>query len=183
VQDYAEAISSALVSNGTGTTPLFPLMVETGRALIDEAGTLVSTVLATKRLASGKRAVVIDAGVNLLFTAWWYRLNISPARPVDTFVEDTAVYGPLCMNIDCIRESVALPDMRPGDHLAIHPAGAYTLTQSMQFIKLRPACVLISERGRPELIRRAEVLEDLTGPEVMPERLRLGAEQIAALGA
>jgi hypothetical protein len=32
--------------------------------------------------------------------------------------------------------------------------GAYTFTQSMQFIHLRPACVLISEGGEVELIRR-----------------------------
>ena len=76
------------------------------------------------------------------------------------------------MNIDCVRESVPLPDLRAGDHLAIHPVGAYTLTQSMQFIKLRPACVLINDAGEPELIRRAEVLDELAGPEVLPERLR-----------
>jgi diaminopimelate decarboxylase len=182
IQDYAEAITASLVAGGSGT-PLLPLLVESGRALIDDAGTLVTSVVATKRLATGKRAIVIDAGVNLLFTAWWYRLNVSPVRPVDTFVEDTAVYGPLCMNIDCVRESVPLPDLRPGDHLAIHPAGAYTVTQSMQFIKLRPACVLINERGRPELIRRAEVLEDLAGPEVLPERLRLNIKPVATLVA
>jgi diaminopimelate decarboxylase len=102
--------------------------------------------------------------------------KFTPARSVGAFVEDTAIYGPLCMNIDCIRESIALPDMRPGERLAVHPVGAYTLTQSMQFIHLRPACVLIDERGKPEVIRRAEVLEDLTGPEVLPDRLRLAAD-------
>ena len=170
--DYADAISNALInSHGAGNFP--QLLIETGRALIDDAGTLLTSVIATKRLASGKRSIVIDAGVNLLFTAWWYRLNVSPARSVDAFVEDTAIYGPLCMNIDCIRESVPLPDLRPGEHLAIHPVGAYTLTQSMQFIHLRPAVVLIDESGKPEVIRRAEVLEDLVGPEILPERLRI----------
>lgn len=174
VTDYADALASALLASGTDR--VHPLFIETGRALVDDAGTLLASVIATKRLASGKRAIVIDAGVNLLFTAWWYRLNVAPARNVGAFVEDTAIYGPLCMNIDCIRESVALPDMRPGERLAIHPVGAYTLTQSMQFIHLRPACVLIDERGNPELIRRAEVIEDLTGPEILPERLRLAAD-------
>jgi diaminopimelate decarboxylase len=176
ISDYAEAISTALIGHLDGRAPFPPLLVETGRALIDECGTLLATVIATKRLASGKRALVIDAGVNLLFTAWWYRLNVAPARSIDAFVEDTAIYGPLCMNIDCVRESVALPDMRPGERLTISPVGAYTLTQSMQFINLRPACVLINESGTAELIRRAEVLEDLVGPEVLPSRLRLDAE-------
>ncbi len=173
IGDYSEAIAAALVAGGNGAAPLLPLLVEPGRALVDDAGTLLATVVATKRLASGKRAIIVDAGVNLLFTAWWYRLGVAAARSVDGFVEEAAVYGPLCMNIDCIRETVALPDLRPGDRLAIHPVGAYTLTQSMQFIKLRPAVVLIDERGRAELIRRAEVLDDLLEPERLPERLRL----------
>ncbi len=170
--EYAEAITGALVGPGGGDGPLLPLLLEPGRSLVDDAGTLVTSVVATKRLATGKRAIVIDAGVNLLFTAWWYRLGISSARPVDTFVEDTAVYGPLCMNIDCVAESAPLPDLRAGDRLCIAPVGAYTFTQSMQFIRLRPAVVLVSEDGKPELIRRAEVLEDLVGPEILPDRLR-----------
>lgn len=164
--EYAEAITRELSGSN------LPLLVETGRALIDDAGTLLTSVIATKRLSNGRRAIVIDAGVNLLFTAWWYRLGISPTRAIESFVEDTTIYGPLCMNIDCVRESVPLPDLRAGEHLAIHPVGAYTLTQSMQFIKLRPACVLLNEDGEPELVRRAEVLDDLVSPEQLPERLR-----------
>lgn len=171
--EYAEAIGSALVDAGEGTTPLLPLLVEAGRTLVDDCGTLLATVLSVKRLGDGRRAIVIDAGVNLLFTAWWYRLNVVPARNTGGFIEETVVYGPLCMNIDCIRESVALPDLKPGDRLSISPVGAYCVTQSMQFIHLRPACVMIDPRGRAHVIRRAEVLEDLTGPERLPEYLRL----------
>lgn len=173
VDDYAESIGTALLSTGEGRSPLLPLLVEPGRALVDDAGTLVCTVVSQKRLPDGRPAVVVDAGVNLLLTAWWYRLSILPTRPMDGHVEDTAVYGPLCMNIDCLRESVPLPDLHPGDHLTVHPVGAYAITQSMQFIRLRPAVVLIDEAGRPELIRRAEVVDDLIGPERLPERLRL----------
>jgi diaminopimelate decarboxylase len=172
ITEYAEEITAVFARH---TGPTLPLLVETGRALVDDSGTLLATVVASKRLADGRRALVIDAGVNVLFTAWWYRLGLSPASSVDGFVQDTTVYGPLCMNIDCVRESIALPDLRTGDHLVIHPVGAYTFTQSMQFIKLRPACVLIGESGEPELIRRAETLEDLVGPEVLPERLRAPA--------
>jgi len=55
--------------------------------------------------------------------------------------------------------------------------GAYTFTQSMQFIHLRPACVLISEQGGVELIRRKETLEDLINPEIVPERLAISPSQ------
>src|SRR5690242_13064250 len=84
IADYADAIGGALL-DGAGGGPLPKLYVETGRAMVDDAGTLLASVIATKRLASGKRAIVIDAGVNLLFTAWWYRLDVKPARSVDAF--------------------------------------------------------------------------------------------------
>lgn len=167
ISDYVTEVGDALTA---GNGPQLPLLIETGRALVDDAGTLIASVLASKRLSTGRRAIVIDAGVNLLFTAWWYRLGITTSRPSDEPHEETVVYGPLCMNIDCVRESIALPDLKAGDSLCIHPVGAYTFTQSMQFIHLRPACVMIDSDGVVHLIRRAEILEDLTGPELLPER-------------
>jgi diaminopimelate decarboxylase len=172
--EYIREIGRAI---GEADATDYPILLETGRALVDDAGTLLSTVLATKRLPTGRSSIVVDAGVNLLFTSWWYRLELTPERPVDGFVEDTTVYGPLCMNIDCVRESIALPPMSAGDILSIRPVGAYAFTQSMQFIHLRPACVLIDERGLVDVIRRREVLDDLIGPELVPARLGLGRTQ------
>ena len=177
IEEYAEEITSALNEAWRGREAPH-LLVETGRSLVDEAGTLLATVVANKRLPDGKRALIIDAGVNVLFTSWWYRLNIAVPHATEALTEDTAVYGPLCMNIDCVRESLQLPDLRVGEHVAISPVGAYAFTQSMQFIQLRPACVLISPEGGVELIRRREVLDDLVRPEYLPERLRLGDAQI-----
>jgi len=168
--EYIREIGRALSQS---TAARMPVYLETGRALVDECGTLLTTVLATKRLPNGRNSIVIDAGVNLLFTAWWYRLEIQPARSTTGFIEDTTVYGPLCMNIDCVRDTIALPALTAGDTLLIRPVGAYAFTQSMQFIHLRPACVLIGEDGQVELIRRREVLEDLLGPEILPARLSL----------
>lgn len=82
-------------------------------------------------------------------------------------LEDTVVFGPLCMAIDIVRPSAMLPPLNPGDALVIRNVGAYNLTQWMQFIRLRPAVVMIHD-GRPELIRRAETLDDIKGPERLP---------------
>ena len=83
----------------------FPkLVLETGRALIDEAGFLVTTIQAAKRLADGTRAYVADAGVNLLFTTFWYKLAVELDREVPGMGEHSVIYGPLCMNLDCIDE-------------------------------------------------------------------------------
>ncbi len=84
-------------------------MLETGRAMIDDSAWLLGSVLAIKRLSDGRRATIMDFGVNILFTAFWYNHKISPAQEFSHHVEDMVLYGPLCMNIDVVRESISLP--------------------------------------------------------------------------
>ena len=169
--EYAEAISSALINSHFSPGELPLLILETGRALVDEAGYIISSVIANKRLSSGRRATILDAGVNLLFTAFWYQHQVTVAQGVSQHREDTTLYGPLCMNIDCVRESVNLPMLNINDQVVIHHTGAYNVTQWMQFITLRPNVVLIDENGNAHVIRESETLESVTGGEKTPEHL------------
>ncbi len=166
---YAEAIGDALGELDYSPDQLPTLFLETGRGLIDEAGTLIATVLANKRLADGRRAVVLDAGVNLLYTSTWYRHEVVPTAPTSGAPEPTVLFGPLCMNIDVVGENLMLPPLEVGSRVLIRPVGAYNVTQSMQFIHLRPAVVLVGQGGQVGVIRRAETLEDLTIGEQVPE--------------
>jgi diaminopimelate decarboxylase len=167
--DYAEAISNALISSEIPHENLPVLFLETGRALIDDAGYLLTTVLANKRLNSGRRSMIIDAGVNLLFTAFWYNLNIYPTRELG-HAEESTIYGPLCMNIDVIRDAIVFPQVKTGEQLVIERVGAYNITQSMQFITYRPNVVLIDENGKIHIIRKKESLETFKQAEVNPMR-------------
>ena len=108
--------------------------------------------------------------MNLLFTANWYKFNIELDRETGGINEQSVIYGPLCMNIDVVDEAVLLPPLTRGTRLVISPIGAYNHTQSMQFINVRPASVLIGERGEVDLIREAEDLTDITRREKVPSR-------------
>ncbi|MCB0638887.1 MAG: alanine racemase [Lewinella sp.] len=169
--DYAEAIASALLTSRIPFDELPLLIMESGRALIDEAGYLLGTVLANKRLSNGKRATILDFGVNLLFTSFWYNHRISPAQEFSQYTEEMELFGPLCMNIDVIRENVNLPLIKKGDHVVAHMVGAYNMTQWMQFITLRPNVVLINEEGKLDLVRQAETVEDINARERVPAHL------------
>ena len=168
---YAEALADGLETLEYDQAELPTLILESGRALIDDAGTLITTVVATKRLADSRRAIIVDAGVNVLFTAFWYRHELRPAVQRPGRPEATAVFGPLCMQIDVIRETTMLPPLQVGDPLVVRHVGAYNVTQWMQFITLRPAVVLIGPKGVVDRIREAETITDVTGPERMPTRL------------
>jgi len=172
VDEFAEAITTNLLGLGFSTEELPLLVLESGRVLIDDAGYLLSTVLANKRLSDGRRATILDAGVNLLFTSFWYDHKISPAQDFTQHTEDMALYGPLCMNIDVVRQSINLPLLNRGDKVVVHKVGAYNMTQWMQFIQMRPNVVLIDEQGKTHVIREAETLQYMEQPEKVPEHLQ-----------
>ena len=172
LDEYAEAIAGALLAAGFPAGELPLLVLEAGRVLVDDAGSLIGTVLATKRLADGRRATILDFGVNLLFTSFWYDHHFSPARQFSDQTEPTVLYGPLCMNIDMLRESIALPLLSAGDQVVVHKVGAYNLSQWQQFINLRPNVVLVDQAGQVHLVRAAETLEYLQQLEQVPAHLR-----------
>jgi diaminopimelate decarboxylase len=170
--DYAEAITSVLIDSNFRQDKLPMLILETGRALIDDAGFLIGSVIANKRLSTGKRATILDFGVNIMFTAFWYDHKVSPAQEFTHYAEDTVLYGPLCMNIDVVRENISLPLLNKGDHMVVHQMGAYNMTQWMQFITLRPKIVMIDMDENVHIIRENETLETITGLEKTPLHLK-----------
>ncbi len=171
---YAEAICGRLAKakDVFGGSPT--LVLEPGRALVDSAVQLLATVVSVKTIPGQGRAVVIDAGVNLIPTAYWYDHNIKPtdAGPeADSSLEPVSIYGPLCMQIDVVRERAMLPPVKYGDAIVIGNVGAYCHTQSMQFIQTRPATVLLGPNG-PEIIQRRETWADVFARDTVPDRLR-----------
>ncbi len=174
--DYAEAITNALINSDIQPDKMPTLFLETGRALIDDAGFLSGTVLANKRLADGRRSLVIDIGVNMLFTSFWYEHNIVPAEEHQEDTEDTSIYGPLCMNIDIIRSAVQFPLLEKGDLVVIPRIGAYNMTQWMQFITYRPKVVMIDNENKPHIIRENEDFETMNLLDRMPDHLKKGGK-------
>lgn len=172
VEDFAETIASGLLNSDINPNELPLLIMESGRLLIDEAGYLIGSVIANKRLSTGRRATILDFGVNTLFTSFWYNHKITPAQEMSEYKEDMELFGPLCMNIDIVRESVILPPLKKGDMVVAQNVGAYNVTQWMQFITMRPNVVLIDMQGEAHLIRKAEKLETINQMEETPEYLK-----------
>ncbi len=169
---YASAIGAAFNESRFVRENLPTLVLETGRALIDEAGYLIASVIGKKNLPTGERAIILDAGVNTIITAWWYKLKVLPTRPFPGAYQNTIFYGPLCMNIDVIRQALPFPDLYTGEQVLVHPVGAYNNTQWMQFIEYRPRVALITETGKTELLREKEQLSDIVARETIPEHLK-----------
>lgn len=176
IDQFADVITDVILGYGFKQEELPLLILETGRALIDDAGYLLGTVLATKRLSDGRRATIMDFGLNSLFTSLWYDHKISPAQKLGDQMEEMVMFGPLCMNIDVVRESITMPMLQKGDQVVVHKVGAYNMTQWMQFITLRPNIVMIDNENNTHIIRKAETLKYIEMQEEVPTHLKRSTE-------
>jgi len=163
--DYAEAITNAIYElNKSEKLP--KLFLETGRGLIDEAGYLLTSVHGYKRFPDGKKGYILDAGVNLLYTSTWFNYNVELDKHYEGDNEASLLNGPLCMNIDVIEEHIMLPPLNRGSILTLSPVGAYNYTQAMQFIRYKPAVVMIDNDGSHRLIKDVDDLSTVNYKEV-----------------
>ena len=146
-------------TQGYGKEP--ELWFEPGRFLVSEAGLLLARVTGLKKNGAELLAGV-DTGFNhllrpRLYGAWHEITNLS--NPAGEPAEYRIV-GQLC-EPDDLAIARTLPEIREGDLLAFHNAGAYGASMASNYnSRPRPAEVLL--RGcEAKLIRRRETLEDL----------------------
>lgn len=139
------------------------LIMEPGRYIVAEAGTLLTSVLHVKRGALTH--VICDAGMADLLRPALYGAH----HPINVLAEDadarpliTAdVDGPLCENADRLGREVQLPEPVVGDVLAVQIAGAYGMAMASNYAShLRPAEVAVSGNTF-WTVRERETVRDL----------------------
>ncbi|MFI5833400.1 alanine racemase [Micromonospora sp. NPDC051300] len=120
---------------------------ESGRFLTATAGTLLTRVLDVKR-SQGTPVVVLESGINHLGGMSGLRRlpPLVPAlHPADGRdgepLGGAIVAGPLCTPLDTWARAATLPDVRPGDVLAVPNVGAYGLSASLLAFLGHPAPV------------------------------------------
>lgn len=159
--DYATTLDAAL-----GGLPV-RRVVELGRALVGNAGALLTRV--EYRKYNGSRAFcVVDAAMNdllrpSLYGAWheiWpLKRRSGPEEPMD-------VVGPVCESGDFFAKARPLPgDLREGDVLAILGAGAYGFAMSSQYNSRPRAAEILVHGAQARVIRRRETLGELWAAE------------------
>jgi diaminopimelate decarboxylase len=136
--------------------------IEPGRALVANAGILLTKVLNTK-MTGRKRFLILDAAMNDLIRPALYGSHheILPTerRARDSVVAD--VVGPVCETGDFFARARRMPDLQPGDLVAIMTAGAYGFVLSSNYnARPRPAEVVVAG-SKWHLARRRETLKDL----------------------
>ncbi|MFI2207363.1 alanine racemase [Streptomyces sp. NPDC020192] len=115
---------------------------ESGRYLTADAGSLVCTVLETKRVGAAE-FVLLDSGINHLGgMAGLGRLLRPEALPLGAQATGTStatLVGPLCTPADVLGRKAPAGTYRSGDTVVFPNVGAYGLTASLIGFLSRPA--------------------------------------------
>jgi diaminopimelate decarboxylase len=139
------------------------ILIEPGRSIVAEAGVLLTRVLYRK--SNGDREfVIVDAAMNDLIRPALYQSHheIIPLRKSEAGAITADVVGPVCESGDFLARGRVMPNVLPGDLLAVCTAGAYGFVASSNYnSRPRPPEILV-EGGGYRVIRKREQYDDLT---------------------
>ncbi|MEI8235678.1 MAG: diaminopimelate decarboxylase [Methylococcaceae bacterium] len=162
--DYIRAILARL-----GDTPL-EIMLEPGRAIVGNAGILVTRVEYLKP-TEHKNFAIVDAAMNdlvrpALYGAWQEIIPVKNDSTAPELVWD--IVGPVCETGDFLGKDRTLK-LSQNDLLAVRSSGAYGFTMSSNY-NSRPRVVeVMVDNNQTHVVRERETLAQLwQGESVLP---------------
>lgn len=140
------------------------ILVEPGRFMVGNAGTLVTEVLYLKKTGM-KNFVIVDAAMNDLIRPAFYDSyhEIVPVKQKRTNGKliSTDLVGPICESGDYFAKDRPLPEQKPGDLLALLSAGAYGFVMASNYNTRPRAAEILVEGKKHRVVRKRETVADL----------------------
>jgi diaminopimelate decarboxylase len=166
--DYIQAVLARLSGQN------FEILMEPGRAIVGNAGILVTRVEYLKPTAH-KNFAIVDAAMNdlvrpSLYNAWQDIIPIKLKRltPSDYREMNWDIVGPVCETGDFLGKDRLLT-LSPGDLLAIRSSGAYGFSMSSNYNSRPRIAELMVDGNQLHLVRQAETIEQLwAGERLLP---------------
>ena len=165
IASYAQVITSAVIDRcddfGLGEPTL---IIEPGRAVIGRAGVALYTVGAIKDIPQVRKYISLDGGMgdNIRPALYDARYEAVVAnRMTEPRTKTVTLAGKYCESGDVLIRDVSLPELEPGDLIAVPAVGAYAPSMASNYnVNPRPPVVMV-KAGTARLIRRRETYDDL----------------------
>jgi diaminopimelate decarboxylase len=147
------------------------LVMEPGRVIVGNAGILVTKALYEK-IGESKRFVIVDAAMNDLIRPSLYSAY-HDIRPVSEALlhrpkHQVDVVGPVCESGDFLAKDRSLPEVKPGDLLAVMSAGAYGFVMASNYNSRPRVPEVLVKDNEVHVVRARESYEDLVRGETIP---------------
>ncbi len=162
--DYIQAILARLGQNN------FKILLEPGRAIVGNAGILVTQVEYLKP-TEHKNFAIVDAAMNdllrpSLYSAWQEIIPVN--QQSSATAQHWDIVGPVCETGDFLGKDRVL-QLEQGDFLAIRSAGAYGFSMSSNYNSRPRVAEVMVDGCHIHLIRTRETIEQLwVGEHLLP---------------
>ncbi len=159
IGEFARALRGKIEGSG------LEVMIEPGRSIVGEAGVLLTRVLYRKR-SGGKEFAIVDAAMNDLIRPALYQAHheiLALGERKETVRAD--VVGPVCETGDFFARNREIPDVGPGEYVALASAGAYGFSQSSNYNSRPRAAEVLVEGSKWRVVRERETYESLVAGE------------------
>jgi diaminopimelate decarboxylase len=168
VQAYADAVAPLLEPLG------LRILLEPGRFMVGNAGTLITKVLYEKKGAA-KSFVIVDAGMNdlirpTLYEGWHQIVPVEKSTSTETHRAD--IVGPICETGDFLAQDRDITPVSEGDFLAVLSAGAYGFSMASNYNSRPMAAEILVDGKEAHLVRERQTLDDLIKGEHIPSDKR-----------
>ena len=168
VADHLDRVFALL-----GARPL-KLVLEPGRALVGNAGVLLSRVEHLKR-GAGKNFLIVDAAMNDLVRPAMYD-SFHEIVPLQRDSSRRAlladIVGPICESGDCFAKDRQIQEVGEGELLAFMSAGAYGYSMANRYNTRGMAAEVFVKGSSFELINVRETFEQMIAGEKIPAFLK-----------
>jgi len=167
-KEYIQAVLARLGSHD------FEILMEPGRAIVGNAGILVTQIEYLKPTAN-KNFAIVDAAMNdlvrpSLYSAWQeiipvIRKDVTDSLPAE---ETWDIVGPVCETGDFLGKDRLL-QIAQGDLLAIRSSGAYGFSMSSNYNSRPRTAELMVDGNQLHLVREREKIAQLwAGEHLLP---------------
>lgn len=140
------------------------IYMEPGRSIVGEAGLTLYQIGSIKQIPNVRTYVSVDGGMtdNPRYALYQSEYTVlAAAKPDAEPTQTVTIAGRCCESGDLIQEHIQMPDLQPGDILAVLCTGAYNYSMASNYNRVpRPAVVIVKD-GVPRLAIRRESYEDL----------------------
>jgi diaminopimelate decarboxylase len=155
--DYVTAIVGEVEATG------LPIVIEPGRSLMGPAGALVARVVDIKPRNALSDFVVLDAGMTELLRPALYNAfhRIELVQQRNDQPRQYELVGPVCESSDVVGRDRTLSEVRVGELVAVHDAGAYGSAMASNYNRRPLPLEVLVDAGKWSVIRRRQTVDDL----------------------
>ncbi len=176
VKTYATIVMEAVKRKAEEYGIALPkVIVEPGRSIVGAAGVTLYTIGSVKDIPGVRKYVAVNGGMTdnprpALYQARYAAIIANKANlPKE---DEVSIAGKCCESGDMLIWDLAVPQVEPGDILAVSATGAYNYSMASNYNRIPRPAVVLAKDGKAELIVRRESYADIVQNDIIPERFK-----------